>query len=78
MQLNTPPLPAEIAGTAIAIEATKAGAARLAVRSLGVVTELNLDARQREQVAKLLNGTAPGRIEFELDSATVRDAVGGF
>ena len=69
--------PVEIQGVAIRFEATDEGA-RLAVRSLGVVTELNLDARQREQVAKLLNGAAPGRAEFELDSATVRDAVGGF
>ena len=69
--------PAEIQGVAIRFETSDEGA-RLAVRSLGVVTELNLDARQREQVAKLLNGAAPGRAEFELDSATVRDAVGGF
>ena len=69
--------PVEIAGAAVRFEATDEGA-RLAVRSLGVVTELDLDLDQREQVAKLLTGTGPGRAEFELDSATVRDAVGGF
>jgi hypothetical protein len=77
MQLNTPPLPSEIAGTALAIETTEAGAARLAVRSLGVVTEINLAPDQREQVARLLAGTAHGRTEFELATAIVRDAVGG-
>ena len=69
--------PVEIQGAAIRFEATDQGA-RLAVRSLGVVTELDLDLDQREQVAELLTGTGPGRIEIELDSATVRDAVGGF
>lgn len=73
---NITTTPAEIAGVAIRFEATAEGA-RLAVRSIGVITEITLDADQREQVAKLLTGTAPGRIEFELDSATVRDAVGG-
>ena len=69
--------PAEIQGAAVRFEATDEGA-HLALRSMGVITEITLDADQREQVAKLLTGTAPGRIEFELDSATVRDAVGGF
>ena len=69
--------PAEIQGVAIRFE-TSDGGARLAVRSMGVITEITLDADQREQVAKLLTGTGPGRIEIELDSATVRDAVGGF
>ncbi len=70
--------PVEIQGAAIRFEATDQGA-RLAVRSLGVVTELDLDLDQREQVAKLLTGTGtgPGRIEIELNTATVRDAVGG-
>jgi hypothetical protein len=77
MNLNIPTTPAEIQGAAIRFEATDQGA-RLAVRSLGVVTELDLDLDQREQVAELLTGTGPGRIEIELDSATVRDAVGGF
>ena len=69
--------PVEIQGVAIRFE-TSDGGARLAVRSLGVVTELDLDLDQRERLAKLLTGTGPGRAEFELDSATVRDAVGGF
>ena len=68
--------PAEIAGAAVRFETSDEGA-RLAVRSLGAVTELNLDAHQRAQVAKLLTGTGPGRIEIELNTATVRDAVGG-
>lgn len=76
MNLNIPTAPAEIQGAAVRFEASEEGA-RLALRSMGVITELTLDADQREQVAKLLTGTAPGRIEFELDSATVRNAVGG-
>jgi hypothetical protein len=76
MNLNIPTTPAEIAGAAVRFEATDEGA-RLAVRSIGVITEITLDADQREQVAKLLTGTGPGRIEIELNTATVRDAVGG-
>ena len=76
MQTTIPTTPVEIAGVAIRFEATDEGA-RLTVRSLGAITELDLDADQRERVAKLLTGTAPGRAEFELDSATVRDAAGG-
>lgn len=77
MNLNITTTPAEIQGAAIRFEATDQGA-RLAVRSMGVITELDLDADQRERLAKLLTGTAPGRAEFELSTATVRDAVGGF
>lgn len=77
MNLNIPTTPAEIAGAAIRFETIGGVGARLAVRSMGVITELTLDAEQREQVAKLLTGTAPGRAEFELDSATARDAAGG-
>lgn len=77
MNLNITTAPAEIQGVAIRIGAADQ-AARLAVRSMGVITELDLSPEQREQVAKLLTGTAPGRIEFELNTATVRDAVGGF
>lgn len=76
MNLNISTTPAEIAGVAIRIGTTGEGA-RLAVRSMGVVTEITLDADQRERVAKLLTGAAHGRIEFELNTATVRDA-GGF
>lgn len=68
--------PVEIQGVAIRFE-TSDGGARLAVRSMGAITELSLDGDQRAQVAKMLTGTGPGRAEFELDSATVRDAVGG-
>lgn len=68
--------PAEIQGAAIRFEMSDQRA-RVALRSMGAITELEIDADQREQVAKLLTGTAPGRIEFELDSATVRDAAGG-
>ena len=77
MNLNISTTPAEIAGVAIRIGTTGEGA-RLAVRSMGVVTEITLDADQRERVAKLLTGAGPDRIEIELDTATVRDAVGGF
>lgn len=76
MQTTIPTTPVEIAGVAIRFEATDEGA-RLAVRSMGVITELDLSPEQREQVAKLLTGTAPGRIEFELNTATVRNAAGG-
>jgi hypothetical protein len=68
--------PAEIAGAAVRFEATDEGA-RVALRSMGFITELELDLDQRAQVAKLLTGTGPGRIEIELNTATVRDAVGG-
>lgn len=73
---NITTTPAEIAGVAISFEATDEGA-RLAVRSMGVITELDLSPEQREQVAKLLTGAGPDRIEIELNTATVRDAVGG-
>lgn len=77
MQTTIPTTPVEIAGAAIRFETIGVGA-RLAVRSVGVITELDLDADQRERLANLLAGAAPGRAEFELDSATVRDAAGGF
>lgn len=77
MQTTIPTTPAEIAGAAVRFEVT-GERGLLAVRSMGVITELTLDADQREQVAKLLTGTAPGRIEFELNTATVRNAAGGF
>ena len=77
MNLNITIAPAEIQGAAIRFEASDGGA-RVALRSMGFITELELDLDQRAQVAKLLTGTAPGRAEFELSTATVRDAVGGF
>lgn len=76
MNLNIPTAPAEIQGAAVRFEASEQGA-HLALRSMGIVTELDLSPDQRERLAKLLAGAAPGRIEIELDSATVRDAAAG-